>query len=56
MSVVFHDLDPRYEFPFYLVIATPFSQLAQDEAIPPIQAVADRGPDGTSLITQHLNL
>lgn len=56
MTVVFHDLDPRYAFPYYLVIATPYSQLAQNEAIPTVQAVADREPDGASLVTQYLNL
>ena len=56
MIVVFHDLDPRYESPYYLVIATPYSQLAQDESIPTVQAVAAREPDGASLITQHPNL
>ena len=56
MSVIFHDLDPRYEFPYYLVIATPYSQLAQDETIPTVQVVADRKSDGSGLVTQHLNL
>ncbi len=56
MTVVFQDLDARYEFPYYLIIATPDSELAQDENIPAVQSVLDRTPSADGLLTHHLNL
>ena len=56
MTVVFHDLDARYEFPYYLVIATPYSELARKEDIPAVQSVLDRKPGANGLIAHDLNL
>ncbi len=56
MTVVFHDLDARYEFPYYLVIATPYSELAEAEEIPAVQSVLDRKSGANGLVAHDLNL
>lgn len=56
MDVVFWDLDARYPFRHYLVIATPDSELAGDEEIAEVQSVTARTPDAEGLITHHLDL
>ena len=56
MEVVFYDLDGMYEFPSYLVLATPYSKLAEEEGIPTIQTVVDRKRSVDGLIAHSLFL
>ena len=56
MRVLFWDLDPRYAFDRYLVMATPDSELARDEELAVAYSSAARTPDGEGVITHYLNL
>ena len=56
MRVLFWDLDPRYAFDRYLVIATPDSELARDEDIAVVHSAVARAPDSEGVITHYLNL